>query len=48
MWNWKLNRDWYDDWDRMVDNWAKDGVHPLVYFNPYIANLTDIIGPSSN
>jgi len=48
LWNWKLNRNWYDDWDRMVDDWAKDGVRPLIYFNPYIANLTDIEGPASN
>ena len=48
LWNWKLNRDWYNDWDRMVADWAKDGVRPLIYFNPYIANLTNIEGPASN
>jgi len=24
----------------MVDEWATDGVRPLIYINPYIANLT--------
>lgn len=23
----------------MVDGWAKDGVKPLIYINPYFANL---------
>ena len=27
----------------MVSDWAEDGVKPLIYFNPYIANLTDIL-----
>jgi alpha-glucosidase (family GH31 glycosyl hydrolase) len=25
----------------MVDGWAKDGVVPMIYINPYFANLTD-------
>ena len=40
MWNWQLNRDWYYDWDNMVDEWAIDGVKPLIYINPYIADLS--------
>ena len=24
----------------MVDGWAKDGVKPMIYINPYFANLT--------
>lgn len=24
----------------MVDGWEKDGVRPMVYMNPYFANLT--------
>lgn len=43
LWNWALNREWYPEWDRMVDEWAKDNVKPLVYFNPYIANLTEFV-----
>lgn len=40
LWNWQLNRHHYPDWDNMVADWAKDGVRPMVYMNPYFANLT--------
>jgi len=26
----------------MVDDWAKDGVKPIIYLNPYIADFTGI------
>ena len=28
----------------MIDAWAVDGVKPLIYINPYIANLTGVPG----
>jgi len=40
LWNWQLNRHHYPDWDGMLDKWEKDGVRPMVYMNPYFANLT--------
>ena len=40
LWNWELNRGYYPEWDRMIADWAKDGVRPMVYMNPYYANLT--------
>lgn len=40
-WNWKLNRYWYPGWELMTANWMSDGVKPMVYINPYFANLTD-------
>jgi alpha-glucosidase (family GH31 glycosyl hydrolase) len=40
LWNWQLNRNQYPDWDKMVSDWAADGVRPMVYMNPYLANLT--------
>lgn len=40
LWNWSLNRNHYPKWDEMVDGWEKDGVRPMVYMNPYFANLT--------
>ena len=39
-WNWELNRIQYPDWDQIVEDWARDGVRPMVYMNPYFANLT--------
>lgn len=39
-WNWKLNNKTYPTWDNMVRDWMTDGVRPLVYINPYLANLT--------
>ena len=41
MWNWKLNKQFYPNWNDMVQKWALDGVKPMVYINPYFANLTD-------
>ena len=32
----------------MVDAWAEDGVKPLIYINPYIANLTGTPGIRQN
>lgn len=42
LWNWQLNRKHYYDWEGMTSKWAKDGVRPMVYMNPYFANLADI------
>lgn len=36
VWNWQLKQDWYPEWDRMVSDWAVDGVKPFIYINPYI------------
>lgn len=41
LWNWQLSQKQYYDWDRMVTDWAKDGVRPLIYMNPFIARLTE-------
>lgn len=40
LWNWQLNRNHYPDWDGMVANFSSDGVKPMIYINPYFANLT--------
>jgi alpha-glucosidase len=40
LWNWQLNRDWYYNWDAMVDEWTLSGVRPIIYINPYIADLS--------
>jgi len=40
LWNWQLNREWYPNWDSLCDEWELDGVKPLVYINPYIADLS--------
>jgi alpha-glucosidase (family GH31 glycosyl hydrolase) len=40
LWNWQLNNQHYPDWNGMIDSWAKDGVRPMTYMNPYFANLT--------
>lgn len=42
LWNWKLNRNQYPNWDQMIDDWKQDGVKPLIYINPYFANLSDV------
>lgn len=39
-WNWQLNQDTYPNWDSMVQSWAGDGVKPMIYINPYVANLS--------
>jgi len=48
LWNWQLNLDQYPDWDTMVAGWAEDGCRPLIYINPYIANLTGTPGIRQN
>jgi sulfoquinovosidase len=45
LWNWQLNTEHYYNWTGMVDAWAQDGVKPLIYINPYIANLTSFDVP---
>lgn len=40
LWNWQLNNSWYYDWNGLCDQWEADGVKPLVYINPYIADLS--------
>jgi len=40
-WNWKLNRFFYPGWELMTGGWKADGVKPMVYINPYFANLSD-------
>jgi len=40
LWNWALNKEAYTNWDQMVDDWEKEGVRPMIYMNPYLANLT--------
>jgi len=40
LWNWKLNLDQYPNWNSMIDSWALDGVKPMLYINPYFANMT--------
>jgi hypothetical protein len=35
-----LNKEWYYDWDGLCDDWLIDGVRPLIYINPYIADLS--------
>lgn len=44
LWNWQLNESWYYDWNGLCDEWAQDGVKPLVYINPYIADLSSFEG----
>lgn len=39
IWNWQLSLQHYPKWNEMVDEWEQDGVKPLVYINPYFANL---------
>ena len=39
-WNWQLNQDHYPNWDQMIGEWANDDVRPMIYMNPYFANLT--------
>lgn len=39
-WNWQLNEQYYPHWQVMTKEWAKDGVKPFIYMNPYFANVT--------
>lgn len=45
LWNWQLNQEKYPDWHNMTAQWAKEGVKPFIYINPYFANLTGFYSP---
>ncbi|MAT62032.1 MAG: hypothetical protein CMH41_10385, partial [Micrococcales bacterium] len=36
-WTWQLNKETYPDWDKMVADFAKDGIRVVTYMNPYLA-----------
>ena len=44
IWNWELSEEYYPHWSDLVQQWSDDGVKPLIYINPYIANLTNSSG----
>ena len=35
-----MNKEYYPSWDSMIEDWKEEGVKPMVYMNPYFANLT--------
>ena len=39
LWNWSLNRKQYPEWDSMIESWKSENVRPVVYLNPYLADL---------
>jgi len=47
LWDWKLNREFYPQWDEMIDEWNADGVRPFLYINPYIAYKNPYTGEIS-
>ncbi len=36
-WTWQLNKETYPDWDKMVADFAEDGIRVVTYMNPYLA-----------
>jgi len=40
LWNWQLNKQVYPKWEESRSKWEKDGVHPMIYINPFISNVT--------
>lgn len=40
LWNWRLNRSHYPEWDQAL--WLKDGVRPILYLNPYLADFKEL------
>ena len=39
-WNWELDRDFYPDWDNLVDAIEAEGAHMLCYINPFLVDAT--------
>ncbi len=40
-WDWQLDRERYPDWDAMRDRLARSGVVPMIYVNPFLADMTN-------
>ncbi len=40
-WDWQLDRQRYPDWDAMRERLARAGVVPMIYVNPFLADMTD-------
>lgn len=47
-WNWQLNTTHYPKWNQMISQWSVEGVKPLIYLNPYIANISGSLGLRQN
>jgi alpha-glucosidase (family GH31 glycosyl hydrolase) len=41
LWNWQLNETQYSSWNAIVDDWEEKGIRPIVYMNPYLADLAE-------
>ncbi len=39
-WDWQLDRERYPDWEAMCERLASMGVAPLVYVNPFLADMS--------
>ena len=37
LWNWSLNRTFYHGWEALMSGLKADGVHMMLYANPYLA-----------
>lgn len=40
-WDWQLDRERYPDWDAMRERLARTGVVPMIYVNPFLADMTN-------
>jgi len=38
IWNWELNKDWYPNWNKMVNDWREKGIRVLTYMSPFFAD----------
>jgi len=44
LWDWELNREFYPQWDEMIDEWNADGARPFLYINPYLSKQNPYTG----
>lgn len=40
-WNWEPDADLYPDWESLITTLRDDGIRPLIYFNPFLVDVTD-------
>ncbi len=39
-WNWELDREVYPDWERLVGDFAEEGIRTLGYVNPFLSDVS--------
>jgi alpha-glucosidase (family GH31 glycosyl hydrolase) len=48
VWNWQLDKAWYNNWTATVSDWRDQGTRVLTYINPFYTNISGVPGTFRN